>query len=85
MKSINQIAQESGDTSANEAERIRQREAAVRQAWRTLQFNNDKLPTISQIVELASRLADEYLGAEFCARICECTGYEVDAEEGSER
>jgi hypothetical protein len=39
MKSINQIAQENGGSSANEGKRIRDREAAVKQAWRRVAFN----------------------------------------------
>jgi hypothetical protein len=38
-KSINQIGQESDDTSANEAERIREREASVTKAWRTIAYH----------------------------------------------
>jgi hypothetical protein len=34
MISINQLAQEAGDTSANEANRIREREALIRRTWR---------------------------------------------------
>jgi hypothetical protein len=38
-KSINQIAQESGDSSANEAARIREREALVARGWRTIAYH----------------------------------------------
>jgi hypothetical protein len=37
-KSINQLAQENGETSANEAQRIREREVAVMRAGRTVAF-----------------------------------------------
>lgn len=56
MKSINQIAQEDGDTSANEAARIREREAAVARAWRTVAYHEgesactaDRIATITEL------------------------------------
>ncbi len=37
-RSINQVAQDEGDSSANEAARIRTRGASVARAWRTIAY-----------------------------------------------
>lgn len=73
-RSINQMAQDEGDSSANEANRIRLRERSVRTAWRTFVFNNDKNPTIKDVSDLASELSGEHLGYDYCLRILECDG-----------
>lgn len=69
-KSINQIAQETGDTSANEVARIRQREAAVKTAWRTIAYEKGTV-TLSELAKAAD------LPREYCRLICERDGYEV--------
>lgn len=77
MKSINQIAQENGDTTANEANRIRRREATVKHAWRKYTFEHNEYPTAQQIAEIASEEAEEELGMEYVKTICERNGYEL--------
>ena len=56
MKSIDQVAQETGDSSANEAARILAREAAVARAWRTVAYHEgeavctaDRIATIAEL------------------------------------
>lgn len=39
MRSINQIAQDDGDTSANEVARIKARERSIRDAWNRIAYN----------------------------------------------
>lgn len=56
MKSINQLAQEADDTSANEARRIREREASISHAWRTIAYHEGERACtairIAEVVEL---------------------------------
>lgn len=47
--SANRKAQTDGDTGANEARRIQQRESEVKIAWRTYVFHNDANPTAEQL------------------------------------
>lgn len=51
MISINQLAQEIGDTSANEANRIREREALIRRTWRSIAHNLNRTPAAKEIAE----------------------------------
>lgn len=68
-KSINQVAQEDGDTSAHEARRIKEREDAVARAWRTLAYNEGETAcTAERIAEAAE------LPAMFVRDICERRG-----------
>jgi hypothetical protein len=67
MKSINQIAQETGDTSANEAARIREREAVVARAWRTVAYHHGQAAcTADKIAEIAALPVD--FVRDICAR-----------------
>ena len=70
MKSINQVAQENGDTSANEAARIRERERAVVAAWRTIAFNEGESACTLGRVSRAAELPEEYV-----AFVCAVKGY----------
>lgn len=72
MKSINQIAQENGDSSANEAKRIRDRESAVKQAWRRVAFNEGEAACT---VEKVAREAD--LPVDYVRFVCGNVGYEL--------
>lgn len=67
MKSINQIAQETGDTSANEAARIRDREAAVTKAWRTLAYHKGEAACTAERVAALAALPVEFV-RDICAR-----------------
>ena len=69
----NTRAQQEGDTAANEANRIRRRETAVRQAWRYIAYHGLPLE-VASVAERASWLAGEALGNEFVRRICEVQG-----------
>jgi hypothetical protein len=72
MKSINQIAQESGDSSANEAARIREREAAVARAWRTVVYHEGEAAcTADRIAEIAD------LPVAFVREICARKGLDL--------
>lgn len=77
MKSINQMAQEDGDTTRNEAARIKAREAAVAKAWRTYVWEHDENPTAQQVSQLATEIAEELLGVEYVTRVCGTRGYEL--------
>jgi len=72
--SSNQMAQEDRDTGANEVHRIRSREHAVNQSWRSFVYDNSRNPTAKELSYLASELIDEDLGEEFVIRICERNG-----------
>jgi len=71
--SINQIAQIDGDTNANEAKRIRNREAAVRRAYREHAYNIGT-PTANDITARTSEIAGEQIGEDYITRICEKNG-----------
>jgi len=73
--SINQIAQQTGDTTANAAARIRRWEAAVGQAWRRWTYNHSGLPTANDLSLAASRYAGEHLGADYCRFVAGVRGY----------
>jgi hypothetical protein len=68
MKSINQLAQEEGDSSRNEANRIRERESAIRSAWRQIAFNTNRRPAAKEIAEQTS-LPENYVRV-----VCERNG-----------
>ena len=69
MKSINQIAQAEGDSSANEAKRIREREAAVAKAWRQIAYDDGEAACSADRVAQAVDLPEAYVRA-----ICERKG-----------
>ncbi len=66
-KSINQIAQEDGDTSANEAARIRDREAAVTKAWRTIAYHEGEGACTAERVAASTELPVDFV-RDICAR-----------------
>lgn len=70
MRSINQIAQEDGDTSANEANRIREREATVKRCWRTIAFEDGEEACSAESVAACAGLPVDYVRL-----ICERYGY----------
>lgn len=71
-KSINQVAQENGDTSVREAQRIRERESEVRTAWRTVAFNdNEAACTAARIAEMTGYPVD------FVEFVCGNVGYKL--------
>jgi hypothetical protein len=61
MKSINQMAQEEGDTTANEAKRIREREATVKKAWRTVAFYENEAACTAERIAKESGLPIDYV------------------------
>lgn len=69
MKSINQVAQEDGDTSADEARRIREREDAITRAWRTIAYNEGETACTAERVAEAAELPVKFVRA-----ICERRG-----------
>lgn len=71
----NSQAQSEGDTAANFAKRIRRREQCVLRAWRTISFETGRAPTIHEVSDAASALAEEPLGHHYCTQICERNGY----------
>jgi len=66
-KSINQVAQEEGDTSANEAARIRDREAAVAKAWRTIAYHEGEAACTADRVAAIAELPVDFV-RDICAR-----------------
>lgn len=60
-KSINQMAQEEGNSSANEARRIRDREASVKRAWRTVAFYENEAACTADRISKESDLPVEYV------------------------
>lgn len=71
-KSLNQLAQEDGDTGRNEVARQRASESAVKVAWRTRAFHFGE----SSVTVLAL-VAATNLPADYILRICERHGYAV--------
>lgn len=71
----NSQAQAEGDTAANTANRIRIWEKCVLQAWRTVNFSTGQTPTLQEVSDMATLLAEELLGHYYCAQICERHGY----------
>jgi hypothetical protein len=71
--SINQIAQAEGDTNANEARRIKNREAAVRRAYREHAYNIGT-PTVDVLTVRASVIAEEPIGPDYIKLLCERDG-----------
>jgi len=72
LKSINQIAQETGDISANEAARIRERESVVARAWRTVAYHHGEAAcTADKIAEVSA------LPVDFVRDICERKGLDL--------
>ncbi len=71
-RSINQIAQEAGDTSANEANRIREREATVKRAWRTIAFNENEAACTAERIA-----AETGLPADFVRFVCGTHGLDL--------
>lgn len=69
-KSINQMAQEEGDSSANEARRIREREATVKRAWRTLAYNEGEAACTAARISEASGIPIDYVRT-----VCGNVGY----------
>ncbi len=72
MKSINQIAQEDGDSSANEAARIRAREADVKRAWRTIAYEQGEAACTAERVADAANLPIAYVRF-----VCGASGYDL--------
>lgn len=66
-KSINQVAQEAGDTSANEAARIREREAAVARAWRTVAYQEGEAACTADRIATTAELPVDFV-RDICAR-----------------
>lgn len=60
-KSINQMAQESGDSSANEAARIREREANVKRAWRQVAYDDGESACTARRIAAAAKLPVDYV------------------------
>jgi hypothetical protein len=71
-QSINQVAQDEGNTSANEAKRIRNRESAVKVAWRTIAFNEGEAACTAERVARDCELPVDYVRF-----VCGNAGYEV--------
>lgn len=71
-KSINQVAQEEGDSSANEAARIRAREGAVTRAWRTIAYHEGEAACTADRVA-----ADAELPVDFVRDICARKGLDL--------
>lgn len=67
MRSINQLAQETGDTSAREASRIREREASVARAWRTIAYHEGEAACTAARVAAIAELPVEFV-SDICAR-----------------
>ena len=65
-KSINQEAQETGDTSAKEAARIVARRAAVARAWRLIAYRDGETSCTAEKVAQESELPVRYV-TETCA------------------
>lgn len=70
MKSINQQAQEDGDSSANEAERIREREASVKRVWRGISYAEGDQACTAARISMHTGLPIAYVRL-----ICERHGY----------
>lgn len=69
-RSPNQIAQDEGDTAANEARRIREGEASIHRAWRQLAYDE------GESAVTAHRLATMTgLPAAYCRDVCERVGH----------
>lgn len=67
--SVNQLAQSEQDTSANEAKRIRDREALVKRTWRTIAYHEGEAAC------RAERIADESeLPVDYVKFICDNYG-----------
>lgn len=66
-KSINQTAQEDGDSSANEAARIHEREAAVARAWRTVAYHEGEAACTADRIATIAELPIAYV-QDICAR-----------------
>jgi len=81
-RSINQIAQEDGGTSGNEAERIRKREAAVSKAWRVFSYEKDRNPSAEELSLEASTIAEEPLGVEYVRFVAGTRGYPLAESSG---
>lgn len=72
FKSINQTAQEERDTSANEADRIRERHASIAKAWRTVAYNDgESACTVARLSEITG------LPASYVFDVCASLGYGV--------
>ncbi len=76
MTSQNQLAQQEGDTGANEVARMKQRERAVLVAIRTLAF--DGKPLNSAAVAEMAQVTDSEIGTEYCRRIAEVNGWALN-------
>lgn len=61
MKSINQMAQEEGDSSANEAQRIRDRESTVKRTWRSVAFHENEAACTAERIAKESELPIDYV------------------------
>jgi len=68
-KSINQVAQAEGDTSANEVRRIADREASVKRAWRTIAWETSESDCTAEKIANVTGLAIGYVRT-----ICERNG-----------
>lgn len=69
-RSPNQIAQDEGDTAANEARRIREGEASIHRAWRQLAYDEGESAVTSH--RLATMTG---LPAAYCRDVCERVGH----------
>lgn len=60
-KSINQLAQESGDTSANEAQRVRERVASIKKAWRVIAYHEGESACTADRIASAAGLPVDHV------------------------
>lgn len=70
MKSINQLAQESGDSSLNEANRIRENEATVARAWRKIAYDENEAACTTERIASVTGLPIAYVHM-----VCERRGW----------
>lgn len=69
-KSINQLAQEECDTSANEVNRIKEREASVKKAWRQIAYDlGEQACTVENVAKMAN------LPEAYVLFVCTNVGY----------
>jgi len=73
-RSLNQIAQDEGDTAANEARRIREGEASIHRAWRQIAYDEgESAVTAHRIATLTG------LPVAYCRDVCERVGHVLRA------
>jgi len=76
-RSLNQIAQDEGDTAANEARRIREAEASIHRAWRQLAYDEGESAVTAHRIATMTGLPVAYV-----RDVCERVGHVLRANEG---